>query len=162
MRNQRRIARARGPLREDHRVGAGEVRRERFRGRCHMAMESHSPANSKTKRLPNARRTPALLRGPPVDAGQKITELRRRDRHRAVGRARPDEPPPLQPFVPHERMQPRPAQISRQCGLRIRFILYSHGSCHVSGGATTGMANAFCCRPTTAPFGQFLRNGLIL
>ena len=36
-------------------------------------------------------RTPSLLRMSPVDPGQKVAELRRRDRHHAIGRARPQE-----------------------------------------------------------------------
>ena len=43
-------------------------------------------------------RSPRLLWVPPVDPGQKITELRRRDRHHTLGRARPDEAAPLQTF----------------------------------------------------------------
>ena len=43
-------------------------------------------------------RSPRVLRHPPVDAFQQIAELRRRDRHHAVRRRRPDEAPALQPF----------------------------------------------------------------
>src|SRR5215468_12202654 len=41
-------------------------------------------------------RPPRLLWVPPVDPGQEITELRRRDRDHTLSRARPDEAPPLQ------------------------------------------------------------------
>ena len=41
------------------------------------------------KPLSHRCRPPRLLWVSPVDAGQKVTELRRRDRHHAVGRARP-------------------------------------------------------------------------
>ena len=40
----------------------------------------------------------SLLRMSPVDAGQQITELRGRDRHHAVGRARPQEAAAFQAF----------------------------------------------------------------
>lgn len=43
-------------------------------------------------------RPPGLLWVPPVDPGQEITELRRRDRHHTLSWARPDEATPLQAF----------------------------------------------------------------
>lgn len=43
-------------------------------------------------------RPPHLLWLPPVDPGQEITELRRRDRHHSLSRNRPDEATPLQAF----------------------------------------------------------------
>src|SRR5215210_7704505 len=42
--------------------------------------------------------TPSCLGMTPVDAGEQIAELGRRDRHRAVGGARPQEAAPLQPL----------------------------------------------------------------
>jgi len=35
---------------------------------------------------------------PPVDAGQQVRQLRRRDRYRAIRRRRPNKSPPLQTF----------------------------------------------------------------
>ena len=43
-------------------------------------------------------RSPRVLRHPPVDPFQQIAELRRRDRHRAIRRRRPDEAAALQPL----------------------------------------------------------------
>src|SRR5581483_1398918 len=43
-------------------------------------------------------RSPRPLRHPPIDAFEKITKLRRRDRHRPIGRRWPDEAPTLQPL----------------------------------------------------------------
>jgi hypothetical protein len=39
-----------------------------------------------------------MLRVPPVDRVKQIAELRGADRHRPVGRGRPDEPAALQPL----------------------------------------------------------------
>src|SRR5688572_14725749 len=43
-------------------------------------------------------RAPSCLGMAPVDPGQEIAQLSRRDRHRAVGGARPQETPPFQPL----------------------------------------------------------------
>src|SRR6476659_7507414 len=43
-------------------------------------------------------RPPRLLWVSPVDPGQQVTQLRRRDRYHAVGRARPQEATPFQPL----------------------------------------------------------------
>src|SRR5258706_11523803 len=43
-------------------------------------------------------RPPGALRRPPVDPFRQMAKLRRRDRHRAVGRLWPDEAPSLQPL----------------------------------------------------------------
>src|SRR5690606_15290910 len=74
----------------DHRVGGGEVGRERFSG-GHRAMESYPPPCARPKSSACRRRPPGLLRHAPVDAFEQIAELGRRDRDRAVGRRRPDE-----------------------------------------------------------------------
>ena len=52
--------------------------------------------NRKSKASSNRSRPPRLLWVSPVDAGQQVAELRRRDRHHAVGRARPQEAALLQ------------------------------------------------------------------
>ena len=54
--------------------------------------------NVKAKPSSDRRRPPGFLRISPVDAGQKITELGRGDRHHAVSRARPQEAAPFQPL----------------------------------------------------------------
>jgi len=43
-------------------------------------------------------RSPRLLRHPPVDPFQQISQLRRRDGHRSIRRRGPDEASALQPF----------------------------------------------------------------
>ena len=50
----------------------------------------------KSKASPHRCRPPRLLRVSPIDAGQKVTELRRRDRHHAIRRRWPQKPPPFQ------------------------------------------------------------------
>src|SRR3546814_11410630 len=62
------------------------------------AMESHPSPSVSKKASAHRGRAPGLLRVAPIDPGQKIAELRRRDRHHPIGRARPDEAPPLQPL----------------------------------------------------------------
>ena len=59
-------------------------------------MESHPSRSEKLKASSDRCRPPRLLWVPPVDPRQEITELRRRDRHHTLGRARPDEASPLQ------------------------------------------------------------------
>lgn len=59
-------------------------------------MESYPSRSEKLKASSDRGRPPRLLWVPPVDPGQEITELRRRDRHHTLRRARPDEAPPLQ------------------------------------------------------------------
>lgn len=59
-------------------------------------MESHPPRSEKLKASSDRHRPPRLLWVPPVDPRQEVTELRRRDRHHTLGRARPDEATPLQ------------------------------------------------------------------
>src|SRR5882757_8469536 len=54
--------------------------------------------NVKAKPSSHRSRTPGFLRIAPIDSGQQITELGRGDRHRAVGRARPQEAAPFQPL----------------------------------------------------------------
>ena len=93
-----RLAQPRRSLRQDHRMGGGEIGRERFRRVRHAPMESHPPPTCKHNSSSRRRRTPGFLRHSPIDALQQIAELRRRDRHRSVGRRRPQEPSPFQPF----------------------------------------------------------------
>src|SRR5271155_1142071 len=47
--------------------------------------------NVKAKSSSHRGRTPRLLRITPIDSRKQITELSRRDRHRSVGRTRPQE-----------------------------------------------------------------------
>src|SRR3954469_13585455 len=54
--------------------------------------------NVKAKPSSHRGRAPGFLRIAPIDARQQITELGRGDRHRAVGRARPQKAAPLQPL----------------------------------------------------------------
>src|SRR5436190_6952936 len=54
--------------------------------------------NVKAKPSSHRSRTPGFLRIAPIDSGQQITELGRGDRHRAVGRARPQKAAPFQPL----------------------------------------------------------------
>src|SRR5712672_3645373 len=54
--------------------------------------------NVKAKPSSHRSRAPGFLRIAPIDSGQQITELGRGDRHRAVGRARPQEAAPFQPL----------------------------------------------------------------
>ena len=61
-------------------------------------MESHPSRSASSKPHPTDVGRPRLLWVPAVDSGQEITELRRRDRHHSLGRARPDEVTPLQAF----------------------------------------------------------------
>src|SRR3954447_17730842 len=54
--------------------------------------------NVKAKPSSHRGRTPCRLRITPIDSRKQVTELRRGDRHRAVGRARPQEAAPFQPL----------------------------------------------------------------
>src|SRR5271167_910283 len=54
--------------------------------------------NVKAKPSSHRGRTPCLLRITPIDSRKQVTELGRGDRHRAVGRARPQEAAPFQPL----------------------------------------------------------------
>ena len=54
--------------------------------------------NVKAKPSSHRGRTPSRLRITPIDSRKQVTELRRGDRHRAVGRARPQEAAPFQPL----------------------------------------------------------------
>src|SRR5438477_6862905 len=54
--------------------------------------------NVKAKPSSHRSRAPGFLRIAPIDSGQQITELGRGDRHRAVGRARPQEAAAFQPL----------------------------------------------------------------
>ena len=55
-------------------------------------------SSRKGKTSPDRGRTPSFLRMSPIDPGQEITELCRRDRYGAVGLARPQEATALQPY----------------------------------------------------------------
>ena len=52
--------------------------------------------NVKAKPSPHRGRAPGFLRISPIDSGQQVTKLGRRDRYRAVRRAWPQEAAPLQ------------------------------------------------------------------
>jgi hypothetical protein len=54
--------------------------------------------NQTIKRLSNPRRTLGFLRVTPIDPGQQIAQLRRRDRYRFTGNRWPDEPSSLESF----------------------------------------------------------------
>src|SRR5271154_2939044 len=89
---------ARVTLRQDQRMSGGKIRWQRFKFRCHSATESYSSKTSKQKPSPHRGRTPCRLRITPIDSRKQVTELRRGDRHRVVGRARPPEAAPFQPL----------------------------------------------------------------
>ena len=89
---------ARGALREDHRLGGRKVGGKSIGRRRHTATESHSPVDLKDKTSTHRGRPPRLLRMTPIDTGQKVAKLCRRDRHHAVGCARPQKAAPLQPL----------------------------------------------------------------
>ena len=150
------------PLRHDHRVGGGKIRREGDRLQSHRASESHSPALSNPKPSSDTRRTPAFLGMAPINSGQKITHLCRRDRHRPVGNRWPQKSSSLQPFVSQLRMQTLRVHRCSLCGSRIHSTHCSGDGSPVSANDITGMANASCCRMTALRYGRFLRNGLIL
>ena len=82
---------ARRALGEDHRMSIGKVGGKRFGGSGHGARESYPPPLCKPEPSSDRGWTPGCLGMTPIDAGQKVSELRRRDRHGAVGRARPQE-----------------------------------------------------------------------
>jgi hypothetical protein len=54
--------------------------------------------NQTIKRLSNPRWTLGFLRVTPIDPGQQIAQLRRRDRYRFTGNRWPDEPSSLESF----------------------------------------------------------------
>lgn len=86
---------ARGTLHENHRICDGKIGGKRFR--CgHIDNGTTSIAIRKLKAASDRRRPPRLLWVPPINPRQEITELRRRDRHHAFVRARPDEAATLQ------------------------------------------------------------------
>ena len=90
------LGQAGGSLRDYHRMRGGKIGWQRFRRRCHASRESYSSATAKKKPSAHRRRAPCLLRIAPIDSGQQVAELGRRDRHRAAGRTRPQEPTPFQ------------------------------------------------------------------
>src|SRR5512146_798937 len=61
-------------------------------------MESRAAQICKPKSSASRRRTPGFLRHSPINALEQIAQLRRRDRHRPIGRRRPQKPPSLEPF----------------------------------------------------------------
>ncbi|MGY4297849.1 hypothetical protein ACVWXN_005944 [Bradyrhizobium sp. i1.4.4] len=80
------------------RQGTRKIRWKIVRLRYHEAIESDQAADSNPKRLSDPRRTLGFLRVAPIDSGQQVAHLRRRDRHCFAGNRRPDEPPSLQSF----------------------------------------------------------------
>ena len=82
---------ARITLREDHRMRGGKIGWKRFRS-VHERDGINIRRRSQDKSSSNRRRAPGLLRMTPVDAREQVTELGRRDRHRAVRHARPQKP----------------------------------------------------------------------
>jgi hypothetical protein len=101
-------------LRQDHRVRARQIGWKivgrRFGGACHVADLSRFGRKNRPQTkgvsqsaaafpvLSCGRRTPGLARRPPVDAGQKIAELRSGNRHHAVRDRGPQEAASLQAF----------------------------------------------------------------
>jgi len=83
-------------LGQDHRMRGGKIGRQLLGAGVHYQMESYSLLKSNGKLSANARWTPGLLGVAPIDAGQQITHLRLRDRHRAVHQRRPYKTTPLQ------------------------------------------------------------------
>ena len=99
-------------------MSGGKIGWQRFKCRCHAARESYSSATAKQKPSSDRGRPPRFLRISPIDSGQQIAELRRGDRHRSVGRVRPQEPAPFQPL--REQAGPLPScqitSIDCRCG----------------------------------------------
>jgi hypothetical protein len=85
------------------RRGPSHVRRQDRWGaiqrQSRLQSESLRITIRKRKALPRLMSGATSPAGPPVDAGQQITELRRRDRHHTVGRTRPDEAATLGRFA---------------------------------------------------------------
>src|SRR5690349_8251128 len=96
-----------GALGNDHRVRSGKIGRQRLKWRGHATTESYSSVAAKQKTSSHRGRSPCFLRMTPVNARQEITELRRRDRHYTVGRARPQEAAALQSL--RDRQAPWPS-----------------------------------------------------
>ncbi len=63
---------------------------------------------------------PGFLGVPPVDSRQKITELRRRYRHRAIGDGRPEKAPAFEPFRIRQTPWPSCQMIFKRSPLRPR------------------------------------------
>jgi hypothetical protein len=57
-----------------------------------------SARTCKQKSSSGRRRTPGFLRHSPIDPLEQIAELRRRDRHRSIGRRRPQKATPFKPL----------------------------------------------------------------
>ncbi|MGY3470335.1 hypothetical protein ACVW0I_007206 [Bradyrhizobium sp. LM6.11] len=112
MRDQRRVVRQLRLRAGSHRLGSqpgltlglqrcqgtDKIRWKVVRLRYHEAIESDQAADSNPKRLSDPRRTLGFLRVAPIDPGQQVTHLRRRDRHCIARNRRPDEPPSLPSF----------------------------------------------------------------
>ena len=79
-----------GTLGNDHRMRGGKIGRERFAG-GHGDDGITFVTVCKPKVLPDRGRSPRLLWVSPINAGQQVTELRRRDRHHAIRRRRPQK-----------------------------------------------------------------------
>ena len=77
--------------------GRWQDRREAIRKRRSPG-DGITPTAGKPESSSDRGRTPSCLGMTPVDPGQKVAELGRRDRHRAVGGARPQEAAPFQPL----------------------------------------------------------------
>src|SRR5215207_4397586 len=112
MRDQRRVIRQLRLRAGSHRLGSqpgltlglqrhqgtDKVRWKVVRLRYHEAIESDQAADSNPKRLSEPRRTLGFLRVAPIDSGQQVTHLRRRDRHCIARNRWPDEPSSLESF----------------------------------------------------------------
>ena len=88
----------RGPFGEDHRVRGGEVGGERIRRPLSHPKGITSARICKQKSSSGRRRTPGFLRHSPIDPLKQIAELRHRDRHRSIGRRRPQKTTPFKPL----------------------------------------------------------------
>jgi len=71
-----------------------------------MSIAAMSQSIAAVATLTRKLRPPGALRRTPIDPLQEIAELRRRDRHGAVNRCRPDEAPTLEPLAEQAHAPP--------------------------------------------------------
>lgn len=79
--------------------GTDKVRWKVVRLRYHEAIESDQVADSNQKHLSDPHRTLGFLRVAPIDSGQQVAHLCRRDRHCFACNRWPDGPSSLESFV---------------------------------------------------------------
>ena len=121
-------------------------------------MESHPSLSASQNHHPTDVGRQRLLRMPPVDPGQQITELRRRDRHHTVGRARPQETAALQPLreqagalaVMPDHLQQIAAPAAEAEQMAAQRIALQH-LLHLQAPATESPSSCRCGRSQATP-----------